>query len=377
MTQLLFDRSEFDARLATLRGRMKALGADLVLLDEMEAMFWIAGFASSQNRWRCCVVPLEGEPFFLIRKLDATPLRQRTWIADIVTFRDWEDPVAALAAKLRARGLDGKRLGLDHNSYGTSIRRLAQIRAALPGAGIVDIGPLLWELRLRKSPAEIALMRRAAAIADRAMEEAIAVCRPGASQRDAAAAASACYIRMGGDPEKVGPISAGTGWDFLHSHLGETPLKPGDVVHLELTPRITGYGARLMRCVSIGAPSPELEAAARALADIQDRQIAAMVPGAEARVVDAILREGVVAAGLRDSVDNITGYTLGYYHPATPRTSDFTRIFHPEASWRIEPGMAFHMYASAARVSFSESVVITDSGPERLGRLPRRLYVNE
>jgi len=38
--------------------------------------------------------------------------------------------------------------------------------------------------------------------------------------------------------------------------------------------------------------------------------------------------------------------------------------------------MVFHMYASAQGASFSESVLVTDAGPERLTQLPRALIVN-
>ena len=62
-----------------------------------------------------------------------------------------------------------------------------------------------------------------------------------------------------------------------------------------------------------------------------------MRPGAVACDIDAILRQGVLAEGLRDSYDNITGYTLGYYAYPGPHTSDFTRTFHPEAEWTLEP----------------------------------------
>jgi Xaa-Pro dipeptidase len=101
-----------------------------------------------------------------------------------------------------------------------------------------------------------------------------------------------------------------------------------------------------------------------------------MKPGARAAEVDAILRDGVLSAGLRDSYDNITGYTLGLYAPAGPRTSDFTRIFHPQAEWRLEAGMVFHMYASAQGASLSETVLVTPTGSERLTTLPRTLIVN-
>lgn len=369
-----FTPAEFEGRVARLRERMRDAGVQVALFDEIEAMAWLSGYGNSENRWRCVGILLEsgGEPFFLIRALDATPCRERSWIADVPTFRDWEDPVPVLAAALAQRGLDRAAIGLDFNSYCMPLARFARLQSVLPGARFVDLGPVTWELRLIKSAAEITLLQQAAGIADAALLRAAAACVPGASQRDAARAAMVAFMELGADPGPPGPISAGRGWDFLHGHLGDAPLQAGDVVHIELTPRIHGYSARVMRCVSVGgSPMPALEDAAMRLAAIQGAQIAAMRPGALASDVDAILRRGVLEAGLRDAYDNITGYTLGFYAAAGPRTSDFTRIFTPDAAWRLEAGMVFHMYASAAGASLSETVLVGEGGPERLTGLPR------
>jgi Xaa-Pro dipeptidase len=76
----------------------------------------------------------------------------------------------------------------------------------------------------------------------------------------------------------------------------------------------------------------------------------------------------VLGAGLRESYDNFTGYTLGYCGATHPlRTSDFTRAFGPE------PGTVFHVYTGARGMAFSETVLVPDSGAERLTRLERRL----
>ena len=372
-----FDRAEFDARVTRLRARMRDAGVDVALFDEIEAMTWISGYGNSENRWRCVGVPLEGEPFFLIRALDASPCRQRTWIDDVPTFRDWEDPMPVLVDALARRGLAGAKMGLDFGSYCMPVARFAQLKRALPAAQFVDLGNVVWELRLAKSPAEVALLARAAAVADESMRRAAAACVRGATQRDAAKAAAAAFIELGADPSHPGPISAGRGWDFLHGHLEDSPLADGDVVHIELTPRVSGYSARLMRCAVVGGASPELLRAADLLRELQDRQIAAMRPDACAGDIDAILRNGVLESGLRATFDNISGYTLGFYAHAGPRTSDFTRIFHPGAIWRLEPRMVFHMYASAQGASFSETVLVTDDGPERLTRLPRTLIINQ
>ena len=106
-------------------------------------------------------------------------------------------------------------------------------------------------------------------------------------------------------------------------------------------------------------------------------RFAAMLPGAKARDVDAILRDAVVAQGFRESFNNITGYTLGLWPPSSQRSSDFTRTFNPKAEWLIQPNMVFHMYVSGQGLAFSESVLVTKNGAQRLTQTPRILYSTE
>ena len=124
-----------------------------------------------------------------------------------------------------------------------------------------------------------------------------------------------------------------------------------------------------------GPTSPEVCDATIELISLQDQQIAAMKPGANAGEVDAILRDGAVKAGLRSDYVNNTGYTLGYYFEQAPRTSDFTRDFTKDADWKLEVGMTFHMYTSAkAGVAISETVHVTPDGAQRLTQIERRLF---
>ena len=114
-----------------------------------------------------------------------------------------------------------------------------------------------------------------------------------------------------------------------------------------------------------------MEAAERLVA-LQDRQIDAMRPGADARMADALLRDAVLAEGLRDVYTNTSGYILGIYG-WTPRVSDFTCNFHPGCDWALEAGMVFHMVTSAQGLGFGETVAVTADGPRRLTRTPRTI----
>ncbi|MGH2560752.1 MAG: M24 family metallopeptidase, partial [Thermomicrobiales bacterium] len=283
--------------------------------------------------------------------------------------------VGVVAATLVERGFSGKRIAFELDSHYLPVRRFQGFATAIPDATIVDFSRVIWELRLRKSRREIEYLRRAARIADEAMRQAVAAVGEGISERAAAIAASRVFFEQGADGGHIGRIASGSRTDSLHGALGDHPLALGEIIHMELCPQVSGYSARLMRPTVIGAPPVEQTEAARLMIEIQDRQLAAMRPGVPARDIDRIIREGMLAAGLRERYDNATGYTLGYYGTPYPaRSSDFTRTFLPTSEWTLEAGMVFHVYTAARGMAFSESVLVTDDGHERLTCLERHLF---
>jgi Xaa-Pro aminopeptidase len=374
-TSVVFSRTEYSRRLAAVRANMRQRDAEIVLVDEAEHLAYLTGFDRSATRYQACAVPLDGDPVMFLRALDEPSFLERSWLTERVTVADWEDPVDVIAAELRRRGWANRRIGLELDSNYLTVRRWQTLTAAFPAASFVDFGEVLRELRLRKSSEEIALLRRAAGIADRAMAAAVAAAGEGENEREAAAAASLTFLELGADTPRVGVITSGRRAGSLHGGLGSHRLERGDLLHMELVPQVHGYSARIMRPTAIGEASAAQRDAARVLVELQDRQLAAMKPGAVAADVDRIVRDGVLAAKLRDRYDNATGYTLGYYAPWSPRTSDFTRLFVPTASWALEPGMVFHMYVSAQGLAFSETVVVIDAGAERLTQTERILFV--
>jgi len=368
----VFPREEFAGRLERLRAAMRSRSVDVMLLDDAEILAYFTGYETSLNRYRACLVPAEGEPVMVLRALDAEPFRSQAWFDACVPVADTENPLEKVAAVLRPFAA----IGFDPGSHALTVGGFDELRQLLPQARFVPMRGVPWELRLIKSAAEIALIRTAAGILDRTMREVIHAVEPGATCRALLALAAKRLLESGADPAHLGYVAAARGANFLHMRADESALEKGDVLHLELVSRCQGYEARVMRCIALGALEPARQRAAEQLAALQEQQIAAMKPGAIASDVDAILRQGVVDAGLREDYANITGYTLGYYSRQPLRSSDFTRCFMPGARWRLEPGMVFHMYTSASGVSFSETVLVADAGPERLTKLDRRLFVS-
>lgn len=351
----------------------RGLGA--LLVDQTETLFNYGGYGLSEILYRCCIIPRDGGTFVVVRQADVGGFEENSCIDDIFGYQDWSDPLATPANMMIERGLAQTRIGIDFNSYCMTIGRFERLRELLPGAEFVDVGTYFTDLRARKTPPELALMRKAAAVADAGYAAARAALGPGRMQRDGIAAASAAYVLAGADTGRVGFVTPGRGWNFLHKPISETVLAEGDTVHFEFAPRVKGYCARMMRPVVIGTVSEEQSRVAAQILEIQDRQIAAMSPGALACDVDRICRDAILAGGLRDSYPNATGYALGYVPWASPRTSDHSRHLTLKARWVLEPGMVFHVITSSHGLAFSESVMITEGGPERLGRSERRLAV--
>lgn len=369
-----FTAGEYRQRLSRLQQEMRQHGVDAMLIDDLEILAYFIGDERAVSFYRAAVVPVAGLPVMVLRALDIGPFLMRSWLTDPVAYADTDDPVARIVATLAAMGHDAGAIGIDPGSHAMTLATYRRLEAALPGARFVPMAGVPWRLRLIKSPTEISYLTRAAAIADRTLHELAARMRSGMSGRDASAYAAGRYIELGGLPGPVGSITTGVGWGFLHGEMSDAPLRPGDILHVELHPRFRGYSARLMRSVVIGPIPAELRDAGAELLAAQDAQFAAMRPGVPAQEVDHILRERVLAAGLRDSYDNITGYTLGYYSAASARSSDFTRVFLPGEAWRLEAGMVFHMYTSARGLAFSETVHVTPAGAERLTRIERKVF---
>lgn len=368
------DREAFATRLARARAALAARDCAVMLVDHAELLAWLTGYTVSETMYRAALVPLRGDPCFVLRALDAEPCRSGVWFTDVVGFADDADPHAAVAAALQERGFGAARIGVDFASYGFTAATHARLRALLPEAAFVDLGPVSETLRAVKSEEELALIGRAAGIADATMLVLQAATHAGMCVRDLAALAAAELLRRGADDGGPGPILRARGDnEFLHGQGLDEVLVPGDVLHVELTPRIRSYGARLMRPILLGN-RPDLEPIAARLIALQDAQIATMRPGALACEVDAVLRNAVRKTGLRREYTNVTGYMLGLYG-RTPRSSDFSHAFHPAAGWRLEAGMVFHMYVSARSLAFSETVLVTEESGNRLTRLPRGLML--
>jgi Xaa-Pro dipeptidase len=371
-----FTNAEFRCRIRSVQQAMLARDIDVLLVHAPENIYYLTGYETSGYfEYQTLVVPAEGTPELLIRNVERLNVDEYSWLASAHVWRDGTDYLAATAGIVNRLSPSG-RVALEWHSWFMPAATAASLRQHLAGHPVVGSERLVERIRLVKSDAETGYVRQAAALADLAMAAAVAAARPGASENDVAAAAHAAQISAGGEyPALPHYISSGDRLELGHAHWTDAVLRAGDLVKMEFLGVRRRYHAGLTRPVSIGTPSDsavigDVDLCVR----LQDETFTELRPGASVAEVTRAAQRRLADSG-RSGLKIRLGYSVGIGFPPIAGEGQ-TADFREDATWELAAGMVFHML-SVLRVGLvvSDTVLITDSGCERLTSTPRRLLV--
>jgi len=372
-TTYWFDPAEYRARLARVQAALKARGLDALLAFQPETVTWVTGFFTrGYGSFQFAIIPAEGDPTLFCRDVEEYYLDSTCVFSDRVMWTDSDDKTALAAQTIAARTGRAAAIGVELGAWVLNAQRWEAISAALPGVRMVDESALVPGMRLIKSPAEIAYQRRAAKAAEAGMQAAIDSAGVGVSEREMAAEICAAMIRAGSDLPGPGVMSSGERAFHLHGGYSDRVLEHGDIVQIETTPNARHYHARFMRPIRVAQASDADHRLVERLISIQDAAIATVAPGVPATTPDAIYRDGVLSAGLRETYTNKTFYSVGLL--LQPSGGEPLEA-HPGADWSFAEGMVFHTYVLAQGFGMSETITVTATGAERLTNFPRELFV--
>ena len=247
---------------------------------------------------------------------------------------------------------DAERDGLVRRSVARARRKARKDGPETPDA-FIHPGRILHELRLRKSDAELALLREAAAITAEAHVEAMKATRPGAHEYELAALIDYTFRRRGGNgPGYESIVGGGANACILHYVTNRDPLNDGELVLVDAGCEYELYTADVTRTWPVNgsftAPQRELYEVVLAA---QLAAIDTLRPGREIREMhDAAVRsltEGMVRLGLLEGeVDELIEadafkryYMHGTGHWLGIDVHDVGLYWADGASRRLEPGM--------------------------------------
>lgn len=372
-TAYWFGREEFAARLNRIQVALAERQQDALLAFLPETVTWVTGFFTrGYGSFQFAIIPAAGDPVVVCRDVEEYYLDSTCVYPERVLWSDSDDKDRVAAEAVAKWVGQNAAIAIEMRAWPLSAGRFAALESNLPGVSWSDASDLVSTMRLIKSPAEIAYQRRAAGAAEAGMAAGIAAAFEGNSERAMAADICAAMVRAGSDLPGPGVLSSGERAFHLHGGYCDRVLAHGDIVQLETTPNSRHYHARFMRPIKVAAARDDDHRIVETLIRVQDQAMAEVRPGVAATVPDAIYRDGVLSSGLRETYTNKTFYSVGLI--LQPNGGEPLEA-HPEATWHFAPGMTFHTYVLARGFGMSETILVTETGYERLTNFPRQLFV--
>jgi len=244
---------------------------------------------------------------------------------------------------------------------------------ALPGVSMVGVNGWVEALRQIKDDGEIAAIREAIGYAERAFTMLRAGLRDGESEKEVADALEGYLRRCGATGSSFPPIVAvGTRSALPHARpTTTTRIGQDDFVLVDWGATGRPYKSDLTRVLVTGKVTPRFEAIYRTVLTAQERGIAAIRPGVEARDVDAEARSVIEEAGFGRFFDHGLGHGLGMDLHEAPRLRKESKVtLEPGMVVTVEPGVYLPEWGG---IRIEDDVLVTPDGCEVLTHVPKSL----
>ena len=383
MSKADFSVEEFAERLLRVRAAAVAAELDWLVLTHPVSIHWLTGSdAKSYQAFQCLFVDAHGAPTtMLTRESERCEFEQDTLFGRLETWggNEPEEPLAVFERIAHRLRLHRARVGLEVPAYYLHPYHYGAIREMLGSALVAEPNRLVADLKAVKSPAELAYIRRAAAIADEGFDTLIFALTVGRSELEIAGELYRALLSRGsGLPASTINLVSGERCGFSHGAPTERRLRAGDTGNIEFGAAYRRYTTTLGRQFSLGQPGARLRVLYDTVYAASDAMIAAIQDGVPAVAPHEAAKAVIAKAGFDRHRIHTSGYGLAPGFP--PSWGEPLNIFGGSTDIlragmvvSVEPPIFIHSERIGARII--DNVLVTDHGAELLSRRPRDLVV--
>ena len=356
---------------ARLRQAMVLEGFEALVASSYANVFYLSGAAirtikSIPLRLALVLVPLHTPPTMIVCTIEEALARQQSGIGDIRGYAEFrESPIALLESTLRERGLASARVGIEMTHlaavwYEDFLRRL-------PHVALEPCDGLLERLRAIKTPNELLILREAAAVAQRAIADAVRGVELGDSEREIAWEIERRAREAGADGMRFCYVGIGANSGLIHPAPGDRRLGPDDLLRIDAAIYKGVYAADLACTLLPPSADPEQRRCHRAVRDAKDEVVRNLIPGVRASELYEVCRGVFASAGLELWMPHIghgIGIDGGHEFP----------LLEPGNDARMEAGMVMCIEplctsAKGEAFHFEDMVEVTPDGARYLSRI--------
>jgi Xaa-Pro dipeptidase len=279
----------------------------------------------------------------------------------------WEDSTwfyPVVRDLLRTYRLEGKRVGINGDVPGVDI---LEMREEIP-LELVSARGILDFLRLRKSPRELELLRKALKVTEEALEAALERVHPGVTEGELRRFLLGYFEEAGAEGPSFDPnVSRGEHTATPHYFGTSGVVASGDVLRFDIGCRYEGYCADLGRTFFVGPPEEEQRRIYHAVRQALEAAQEVIRPGISAHKVDRAARKVLEDAGYGNFFNHRLGHGLGMaVHEAPDVKEGNEQLLEEGMVFTVEPSV---LLPGIFCVHLENTVAVTSDGCEVLNSL--------
>ena len=372
-----FTKEEFSIRKSKVVAELKKKNLDALLMFKQESMYWLTGYDTfGYVFFQTLILTSKGDIILFTRAPDLRQAQNTSIIKDIRIWVDNENsnPSDELKNILSELNLEKSNLGIEYEAYGLTGRNAIRLNNSLKDFAVLhDKSELVSKLRVIKSDEEIKYVRKAAELADKALDEVWKNAKTGVSEGKILAEMQKVIFEGGGDyPANEFIIGSGHNALLCRYQSEKRVLSNPDQLTIEWAGTYKHYHSAMFRTIPIGKADPKhfkmYEACVEALSNCEKK----LIPGNSVGEVFNAHAKTFDDLGYKKSRMNACGYSLGATF--SPNWMDVPPMIFVNNPLILKSGMIFFMHMilmdseNQLAMNLGETYLITKKGNERLGK---------
>ncbi len=354
------------SNIARIREAMLNANLDALLVLSEQNRFYATGFMASDGG----LVITKHEAYFFTDGRYIEAARAAIEDAEVEQVGGGSKMDVRIGSILR--DLNIKTLGVEEDSV--SYAACLRMEKEYAPARIRPAQAIFHKLRAVKTPEELAIMKRAQAIAELAFDDVLKVLKPGVTEREMAAELTYHMMRRGADGNSVPPIVVAAQRGSLPHGTPTDHKIPGNCfVTMDFGCVKDGYCSDMTRTVALGSVTDEMKKVYDAVLRAQLAGIAAAQPGVTGGAIDKAARDVLAKDGLARYFSHAFGHSLGIEIHENPTARPDEELPLPVGTvMSAEPGVYI---PKKFGVRIEDVMVFTEGGVEILTKVPKELLV--
>lgn len=349
-------------------------GLSALALIPSANLFYLTGLRFGlSERSVMLLIGSKGQISMVVPELEYAKVRALPHVGEVFWYKDEQGPADAFARAVKAVGPFDKPIGFEYRSM--RVQELELLKAASKGIVYTDASALFASMRMVKDDAEIGFMKKAAEIAEAAMDCAQRHIRAGITEFAVQHLIYDELRRSGVTGDIIMSIASGKRSGVAHNGTSDKIIEDGDFVWVDFMASYEGYYSDITRTFVVGQPSHRLQQIYQIVLEAQQAAREEAKPGMTGREIDKIARDIIESRGYGAEFTHRTGHGLGlevHEEPYIVASNDVP--LEKGMTFTIEPGIYL---PDEGGVRIEDDVLLVEGGAVSLTNYRRNLLTSK